>query len=81
MDSRGKFYGGGRHGAGGFEIPVGFLQTADDEQTRQLKWQLFHQQVERMLLEKIGALQAERVAKQARDAERGPRDGNGTAAK
>lgn len=75
-DPRGRFYGGGRHGAGGFEIPVGFLQAADDEQQRQLKWQVFHRQVERMLLDKIGAIQTER--KQARDADRsGTREPNG----
>lgn len=62
-DARGRFYGGGRHGAGGFEIPVGFLQAADDEQQRQLKWQVFHRQVERMLLDKIGAIHAERSSK------------------
>jgi nanoRNase/pAp phosphatase (c-di-AMP/oligoRNAs hydrolase) len=62
-DQRGRFYGGGRHGAGGFEIPIGFLQAADDEQQQQLKWQVYHRQIERMLLNKIGALHAERSAK------------------
>jgi nanoRNase/pAp phosphatase (c-di-AMP/oligoRNAs hydrolase) len=76
-DARGRYYGGGRHGAGGFEIPIGFLQPADDEQTRQLKWQVYHRQVERMLLEKIGALHAERTAKVAREAERAQQNGNG----
>jgi nanoRNase/pAp phosphatase (c-di-AMP/oligoRNAs hydrolase) len=81
-DQRGRYYGGGRHGAGGFEIPIGFLSAADDEQTRQLKWQVYHRQVERMLLEKIGALDSERKAKAARerDGERPPareQNGNG----
>lgn len=77
-DSRGRYYGGGRHGAGGFEIPIGFLTAADDEQTRQLKWQVYHRQVERMLLEKIGALDLERKGKPAREAERpAPREANG----
>jgi nanoRNase/pAp phosphatase (c-di-AMP/oligoRNAs hydrolase) len=62
-DQRGRFYGGGRHGAGGFEIPIGFLQAAEDEQQQQLKWQVFHRQIERMLLNKIGALHAERGSK------------------
>jgi nanoRNase/pAp phosphatase (c-di-AMP/oligoRNAs hydrolase) len=69
QDQRGRFYGGGRHGAGGFEIPIGFLQAADDDQQQQLKWQVYHRQVERMLLNKIGALHAERAAKVARDPE------------
>jgi nanoRNase/pAp phosphatase (c-di-AMP/oligoRNAs hydrolase) len=62
-DQRGRFYGGGRHGAGGFEIPIGFLQAADDEQQQQLKWQVYHRQIERMLLNKIGALPSDRSAK------------------
>lgn len=76
-DPRGRYYGGGRHGAGGFEIPIGFLQAADDEQTRQLKWQVYHRQVERMLLDKIGALHAERLAKNGREGERPQANGNG----
>ena len=66
-DQRGRFYGGGRHGAGGFEIPIGFLQAADDEQQKQLKWQVYHRQVERMLLNKIGALHGERSTMVARE--------------
>lgn len=42
---------------------------------RQLKWQVFHRQVERMLLDKIGAIHAERTAK-SRDAS--PPATNGT---
>jgi nanoRNase/pAp phosphatase (c-di-AMP/oligoRNAs hydrolase) len=69
QDQRGRFYGGGRHGAGGFEIPIGFLQAADDDQQQQLKWQVYHRQVERMLLNRIGALHAERAAKVSREPE------------
>ena len=76
-DTRGRYYGGGRHGAGGFEIPVGFLQAADDEQQRQLKWQVFHRQVERMLLDKIGAIQTERKQREDRSGTR-EANGNGT---
>ena len=84
MDPRaGKYYGGGRHGAGGFEIPIGFLQAADDEQQRQLKWQLYQRQVERMLLDKIGALhaektKAERAALEAERAAQRETNGNGS---
>ncbi len=76
-DTRGRYYGGGRHGAGGFEIPIGFLQAADDDQQLQLKWQVYHRQIERMLMDKVGPLPSDRQ-KVAREAERG-RDGNGTA--
>lgn len=78
-DARGRFYGGGRHGAGGFEIPIGFLQAADDEQQQQLKWQVYHRQVERMLLNKIGALHEERagkVTREPRERDTGGHDGD-----
>lgn len=65
IDARGRYYGGGRHGAGGFEIPIGFLQATNDEQQKQLKWQVFSQQIERMILNKIGGLQTERKASQS----------------
>ena len=57
-DARGRYYGGGRSRAGGFEIPVGFLEgTADPEQMR-LKWEAFDQQIRGRLLRASG-LEAE----------------------
>ncbi|HEX6307253.1 MAG TPA: bifunctional oligoribonuclease/PAP phosphatase NrnA [Longimicrobiales bacterium] len=53
-DARGRYYGGGRSRAGGFEIPVGFLEgTADPEQMR-LKWETFDQQIRGKLLRAAG---------------------------
>lgn len=53
-DTRGRYYGGGRSRAGGFEIPVGFLEgTADDDQMR-LKWEAFNQQIRNKLLRAAG---------------------------
>ncbi|HSJ26335.1 MAG TPA: bifunctional oligoribonuclease/PAP phosphatase NrnA [Longimicrobiales bacterium] len=53
-DARGRYYGGGRSRAGGFEIPVGFLEgTADGEQMR-LKWEAFDQQIRAKLLRAAG---------------------------
>jgi nanoRNase/pAp phosphatase (c-di-AMP/oligoRNAs hydrolase) len=53
-DARGRYYGGGRSRAGGFEIPVGFLEgTADPEQMR-LKWEAFDQQIRLKLLRAAG---------------------------
>jgi nanoRNase/pAp phosphatase (c-di-AMP/oligoRNAs hydrolase) len=53
-DARGRYYGGGRSRAGGFEIPVGFLEgTADGEQMT-LKWQAFNQQIRGKLLRAAG---------------------------
>jgi nanoRNase/pAp phosphatase (c-di-AMP/oligoRNAs hydrolase) len=53
-DARGRYYGGGRSRAGGFEIPVGFLEgTADAEQLRK-KWEAFDQQIRGKLLRAAG---------------------------
>ncbi|HSJ08151.1 MAG TPA: hypothetical protein VK936_15705, partial [Longimicrobiales bacterium] len=53
-DARGRYYGGGRSRAGGFEIPVGFLEgTADAEQMR-LKWEAFDQRIRGRLLRAAG---------------------------
>lgn len=54
-DANGRFYGGGRRDAGGFEIPIGFLSgsaSLDDELGR-LKWQLIDATVRAKVLEKI----------------------------
>ena len=53
-DGRGRYYGGGRSRAGGFEIPVGFLEgTLDPEQMR-LKWEAFNHQIRTRLLRAAG---------------------------
>jgi nanoRNase/pAp phosphatase (c-di-AMP/oligoRNAs hydrolase) len=53
-DARGRYYGGGRSRAGGFEIPVGFLEgTADPDQLR-VKWEAFDQQIRLKLLRAAG---------------------------
>ncbi len=53
-DGRGRYYGGGRSRAGGFEIPVGFLEgTLDPEQMR-LKWDAFNHQIRARLLRAAG---------------------------
>ncbi|HMG35101.1 MAG TPA: DHH family phosphoesterase [Blastocatellia bacterium] len=52
----GRYYGGGRRGAGGFEIPIGFLAgIKDDDDLVRMKWRLYHQLIKKKLLEKIGA--------------------------
>ena len=51
QDDQGRFFGGGRSMAGGFEIPVGFLAGFHDnsEYTR-LKWEVFDIQIKQKLL-------------------------------
>ncbi|MGI8932713.1 MAG: DHH family phosphoesterase [Phormidesmis sp.] len=50
QDSRGRFFGGGRSMAGGFEIPIGFLSGYYDnsDYTRQ-KWEVFDKQIKQKL--------------------------------
>ncbi|MEB3336278.1 MAG: bifunctional oligoribonuclease/PAP phosphatase NrnA [Leptolyngbyaceae bacterium] len=51
QDAQGRFFGGGRSMAGGFEIPIGFLsgfnENADYAKT---KWELFDAQIKQKLL-------------------------------
>lgn len=53
-DQRGRYYGGGRSRAGGFEIPVGFLEGQQDGEQMQLKWEAFDQQIRGRLLKAAG---------------------------
>ncbi len=50
-DGDGKFFGGGRYMAGGFEIPVGFLGSYNDNSDyAKLKWEVFDKQIKQKLL-------------------------------
>jgi nanoRNase/pAp phosphatase (c-di-AMP/oligoRNAs hydrolase) len=53
-DVRGRYYGGGRSRAGGFEIPVGFLEGPTDPEQMRLKWTAFNRQIRAKLLEAAG---------------------------
>lgn len=53
-DENGRFYGGGKTSAGGFEIPVGFLSGADDDEYQRLKWQVYDRQIKHKIFNKIG---------------------------
>jgi nanoRNase/pAp phosphatase (c-di-AMP/oligoRNAs hydrolase) len=54
-DESGRYYGGGRTRAGGFEIDVGFLAGPDPDPTEaRAKWELFDQRVRRQLFEAAG---------------------------
>jgi len=54
VNAEGRFYGGGKHMAGGFSIPVGFLSGDPYESYADLKWQVFDAQVKAKLFAKIG---------------------------
>ena len=53
-DARGRYYGGGRARAGGFEIPIGFLEGQLDQEQMRLKWEAFDQQIRSRLLRAAG---------------------------
>jgi nanoRNase/pAp phosphatase (c-di-AMP/oligoRNAs hydrolase) len=58
-DTSGRFLGGGKAGAGGFELPIGFLADGDwhrdnREEFRELKWQVFDTQIKQRIFAKIG---------------------------
>jgi nanoRNase/pAp phosphatase (c-di-AMP/oligoRNAs hydrolase) len=53
-DGRGRYYGGGRSRAGGFEIPIGFLEGTVDQEQMRLKWEAFDHQINTRLLRSVG---------------------------
>ncbi|GAB4538862.1 MAG: bifunctional oligoribonuclease/PAP phosphatase NrnA [Pleurocapsa sp.] len=53
-DSQGRFFGGGRYMAGGFEVPIGFLGSFNDNSSyAKLKWEVFDTQIKQKLLRLI----------------------------
>jgi nanoRNase/pAp phosphatase (c-di-AMP/oligoRNAs hydrolase) len=54
QDTHGRFFGGGRSQAGGFEIPLGFLSGfTDSAEYSKMKWSVFDAQVKQKLLRLI----------------------------
>ncbi|MGP1375601.1 DHH family phosphoesterase [Almyronema epifaneia] len=54
QDNQGRFFGGGRSMAGGFEIPIGFLSGFyENSDYNRLKWEVFDTQVKQKLLRLI----------------------------
>ncbi len=51
QDSTGRFFGGGRTSAGGFEIPMGFLSGSNENSPyAKMKWEVFDTQIKQKLL-------------------------------
>lgn len=51
QDAQGRFFGGGRSQAGGFEIPLGFLSGfTDSAEYAKMKWNVFDAQIKQKLL-------------------------------
>ncbi len=54
QDGQGRFFGGGRMMAGGFEIPIGFLYGFNESQEyTKIKWQVFDTQIKHKLLQLV----------------------------
>jgi nanoRNase/pAp phosphatase (c-di-AMP/oligoRNAs hydrolase) len=54
QDSSGRFFGGGRTGAGGFEIPMGFLSGSNENSSYvKMKWDVFDSQIKQKLLKLV----------------------------
>jgi nanoRNase/pAp phosphatase (c-di-AMP/oligoRNAs hydrolase) len=54
QDSQGRFFGGGRMMAGGFEIPMGFLGGSNENsEYARMKWELFDTQIKQKLLKLV----------------------------
>ncbi|MBF0272948.1 MAG: DHH family phosphoesterase [Magnetococcales bacterium] len=51
---QGVFYGGGKAGAGGFEISLGFLSGNDSEELAMIKWNAFDAKIRKKFFKKIG---------------------------
>jgi nanoRNase/pAp phosphatase (c-di-AMP/oligoRNAs hydrolase) len=54
VNSEGRYYGGGKHMAGGFSIPIGFLGGEPCPDYAEMKWQVFNAQVQSKIFTKIG---------------------------
>ncbi len=54
QDVSGKYFGGGKLSAGGFQIPIGFLAGSGSEEFRDLKWKTFDEQVKQKIFAKLG---------------------------
>ncbi len=52
-DIAGRYYGGGKQTAGGFQIPIEFLSGSGPDRYADLKWQVYDAQVKHKILAKI----------------------------
>lgn len=52
-DVTGRYFGGGKQAAGGFQIPIGFLTGSDRDGYAEQKWQVYDAQVKHKILAKL----------------------------
>ncbi len=54
QDNTGRFFGGGRTSAGGFEIPMGFLSGSNENSPyAKMKWEVYDAQIKQKLLKLV----------------------------
>lgn len=54
QDNTGRFFGGGRSSAGGFEIPMGFLSGSNESSPyAKMKWEVYDAQIKQKLLKLV----------------------------
>jgi nanoRNase/pAp phosphatase (c-di-AMP/oligoRNAs hydrolase) len=54
VNSEGRYYGGGKHMAGGFSIPIGFLAGDPYPDFSEMKWQVYNAQVQAKIFARLG---------------------------
>ncbi|MEW6129549.1 MAG: bifunctional oligoribonuclease/PAP phosphatase NrnA [Acidobacteriota bacterium] len=65
----GRYYGGGRRGAGGFEIPIGFLAGIVDDELNRMKWHLYDELIKKKFFARIGVTSPTQIPRESsRDA-------------
>jgi nanoRNase/pAp phosphatase (c-di-AMP/oligoRNAs hydrolase) len=52
-DTNGRYFGGGKQAAGGFQIPVGFLSSSGRDDYADMKWRVYDTQVKYKILNKV----------------------------
>jgi nanoRNase/pAp phosphatase (c-di-AMP/oligoRNAs hydrolase) len=53
-NTTGRYFGGGKMSAGGFEIPIGFLSGNPSDEFREVKWQAYDSQIKHKLMVRLG---------------------------
>lgn len=53
QDSTGEYLGGGRRDAGGFQVPLGFLSGSLDDESSELKWEVFDRHIRNKFFRKL----------------------------
>jgi nanoRNase/pAp phosphatase (c-di-AMP/oligoRNAs hydrolase) len=53
-DASGRYFGGGKMSAAGFQVPLGFLSGTQGDELRDLKWEAYDRQVKQKVFARLG---------------------------